>query len=196
MPLRFLSSQYDIIINLSTMTQEQDRFIQMREFSRVDAQIPFEFRVVSSDEVERAFSRVAADTTITYFSTPKEHEDRVLAEWLKLINNKLDSIIMLLTFHREGFSTLPYKDVNISGGGMSFYSKEHYDIGTVLELKMLLPMFPPVAMYVYGEVVKSESHEDKWLIGVKFIKIEEEIRDEIVRFVFKRQRETLRERRK
>lgn len=178
------------------MTQEQDKFIQMREFSRVDAQIPFECRVVSSEEVDKLSSRISADTTITYFATPKDHEDRILSEWLKLFNNKLDSIIMLLTFHREGFSTLPYKDVNISGGGMSFHNKEPYNIGSVLELKMLLPMFPPVAMIIYAEVVKCDKQADSWYIGLKFIKIEEEIRDEIVRFVFKRQRETIRERKK
>ncbi|MFQ3573098.1 MAG: PilZ domain-containing protein [Thermodesulfovibrionales bacterium] len=178
------------------MTQEKDKFIHMREYSRVDAQIPFEYRVVSPEEIYKLSSRISADTTITYFATPKEHEDRLLAEWLKLINNKLDSIIMLLTFHREGFSTLPYRDVNISGGGMSFHAKEPHDIGTMMELKMLLPMFPPVAMFIYAEVVKCERDKDEWIVGVKFIKIDEEIRDEIVRFVFKRQRETMRERRK
>jgi c-di-GMP-binding flagellar brake protein YcgR len=86
--------------------------------------------------------------------------------------------------------------VNISGGGMSFSAKENYKPGNILELKMLLPLLPPVALYLYGEVVKTQSQPEGPLIFVKFIAIDEEIRDELVKFVFKRQRDILREKRR
>ncbi len=178
------------------MKQEQDRYLHMREFSRVDAKIPLDVRLVSDEELPIVKSKVAADTTISYLSPPPDHEDRLLSEWLKMLNDKLDSILMLLTFHREGFSTLPYRSVNISGGGMSFMWNQGFPKGSIIELKMLLPMFPPVAMYVYGELVSSEQKGAEFALAVKFVNIEEDIRDEIVRFVFKKQREALREKRK
>ncbi|HIJ59602.1 MAG TPA: PilZ domain-containing protein [Nitrospirae bacterium] len=178
------------------MRTEQDKYISMRDYSRVDAEIPFDIRLINSEESRTVRSKIATDTNITYWTPPREHDDKVLADWLMMINDKLDSILMLLTFHKEGFSTLPYKKVNISGGGMSFYWNCNFPLKSVLELKMLLPIFPPVAMYVYGEVVLSESKEGGWFTAVKFINIEEDIRDEIVKFVFKKQRELLREKRK
>lgn len=175
---------------------EQDKYIHMREFSRVDASIPLDVRLLTPEEAKAAKSKVSADTTITYLSTPPDHEDRILSDWLKMLNDKLDSILTLLTFHKEGFSSLPYRDVNISGGGMSFMWNQGFSKGSILELKMLLPMFPPVALYVYGEVVTSEPKGETYRIAVKFVKIDEEIRDEIVRFVFKKQRDVMRQKRK
>ena len=178
------------------MTPQEDKYLHMREFSRVDAQIPLDVRLISVEEAKVAKSKISADTTIAHFKPPHDHEDRILTEWLKMLNDKLDAILMLLTFHREGFSSLPYRSVNISGGGMSFMWNQPYPKGSILELKMLLPIFPPVAMYVYGDVVSLEQKGDEWLVAVKFVNIEEEIRDEIVKFVFKKQRELLREKRK
>ncbi len=178
------------------MTLQEDRYLQMREFSRVDAQIPLDVRPISAEEAKVAKSKISADSSIAYFTPPHDHEDRILTDWLKMLNDKLDTVLMLLTFHREGFSSLPYRQVNISGGGMSFMWSQAYPKGSILEIKMLLPMFPPVALYVYGELVSVDKRDSEWLLAVKFVNIEEEIRDEIVRFVFKKQRELLREKRK
>lgn len=178
------------------MKTEQDKYIAMRDYSRVDAEIPLDVRLIGADESKTLKSKIATDTNITYWTPPREHDDKILADWLMMINDKLDSILMLLTFHKEGFSTLPYKKVNISGGGMSFVWNCGFPLKSFLEIKMLLPIFPPVALYVYGEVVSSEKRDVEWVNAVKFINIEEEIRDEIVKFVFKKQRELLREKRK
>lgn len=176
--------------------QNDERYMRMREFSRVEAYIPFAVRVVSPEERPNIKSKISGETVLAEYQTLTDVEDKLLSDWLKMLNAKLDSIISMLTFQREGFGSLPFVQVNISGGGLGFNSKEKYNKGDVLEIKMLLPMMPPVALYIYGEVVKIEQQINSYAIAVKFIAMDEDIRDEIVKFVFRRQREMLREKRR
>jgi c-di-GMP-binding flagellar brake protein YcgR len=88
---------------------------------------------------------------------------------------------------------LPVKQVNISGGGMSFFSDTPYNIGDVIELKTVLENLYPVAMYLYGKVLSCEKIDGGYKIAVEFINIDEDIRDYIVRFVFHRQRQIIRQ---
>jgi len=52
-----------------------------------------------------------------------------------------------------------------------------------------------VALYVYGEVVAADRRNDSFEIGLKFVAMGDEIREEICRFVFERERQILREKR-
>ncbi len=178
------------------MRMEDEKHAGMREFSRVDAHIPIEVRLVPSEERQNIRSKISGETILAEFQTLTDLEDKLLSDWLKMLNAKLDSIINMLTFQREGFCSLPFSRVNISGGGLNFSSSERYKLGDVLEMKMMLPMIPPVALYIYGEVVKIEKQINNFNIAVKFIAMDEDIRDEIVKFIFRMQREMLREKRK
>lgn len=165
----------------------------MREFSRVDANIPLSVRLVSDEEKPHIRARISGDLTIIFPAPSEEPSDKILAEWLKCINSKLDFLINLLSIKQEGFSSLPVKQVNISGGGMSFFSDTPYNIGDVIELKTVLELLYPVAMYLYGEVLSCEKKNEEYKIRVEFINIDEDIRDYIVRFVFHRQRQIIRQ---
>ncbi len=182
------------------MTNEQDsaeeRYLKLREFSRVDAQVPLEVRLVPPEERSTIRSKISGETVIPVMDRLPDIEDTVLADWLRVINAKLDAIINLLSLQREGFCALSYRTINISGGGMSFTWTDPFAIGDIIEIKTMFPLLPPVAIHMYGEVVKSEPVAEGTLIGVKFVAMDEEIRDEIVKFVFKRQREILREKRR
>ncbi|GAB6183535.1 PilZ domain-containing protein [Thermodesulfovibrio hydrogeniphilus] len=166
----------------------------MREYSRVDASIPLGIRLIPEEEKHKIKSRVSGD--ISFLHIPHEEPtDKVLAEWLKIINAKLDHIINSLNLHQEGFSSLPIYDVNISGGGISFTSEVSYNVGDIVEIKTVLETPATIALYLYGEVVKSEKTDNHWKISVKFINISEEVRDFIIKFVFHRERQILREKR-
>ncbi len=178
------------------MVDEDKMHANTREFSRVDAYIPLQARLVPKDERQNIRSKVSGEAAMAEFRTLTDVEDKALSDWLTMLNTKLDAIINMLTFQREGISALPFVKVDISGAGLKFSSPEKYNHRDILELKMLLPMMPPVALYVYGEVIKVESSMNGFEIAVKFIAMDEDIRDEIVKFVFKRQREILREKRK
>jgi len=178
------------------MQNSDERYARMREFSRVDANVPFAVRLVPPEERQGIRSKISGETVLAEYQTLTDVEDKLLSDWLKMLNAKLDSLINMLTFQREGFGSLPFAQINISGGGLGFTSMEPYNRGDVLEMKMILPMMPPVALYIYGEVVKVDKQINSHAIAVKFIAMDEDMRDEIVKFVFRRQREMLREKRR
>lgn len=167
----------------------------MREFSRVDAYIPLGIRVISATERNRVKARLSGDITFITTKPAEEPADRALAEWLKIINQKIDFLISLITMEQQGFSSLPLNKVDISGGGMSFISDYPYEQGDMLELKMVIENPAPLALYVYGEVIHCESIDSGFRVRVKFVNIDEDVRDQIVKFVFHRQRQILRQKR-
>jgi hypothetical protein len=75
---------------------------------------------------------------------------------------------------------------------MSFSPDRNYGIGEMLEMKIRLPLTPPVMMYLYGVVVETDAQA----VCARYVAITDEIRDIIVRFVFQKQREILRSQRK
>jgi hypothetical protein len=169
-----------------------------REFSRVDAHIPMEFRVVDHEERKFIRSRVSGETILAEFKSLPDHDDQIIAEWLKTINAKLNAIIRMMTIQHEGFNCLNIRKVNISGGGMSFNagSDKSFSAGEVLELKVMLTMQYPLALFLYGEVVEASKRNEEYDTSVQFIVIDDFIRDEIIRFVFEKEREILREKRR
>ncbi len=178
------------------MMAQEEQFSRMREFSRVDSYIPLQVRLVPAEERETIRSRTSGQTASIETRDLPDLQDKFLNDWVKLLNSKLDAIVNMLVLQREGFSSMPVTRVNISGGGLGFLSKDRYNLGNIIEAKLVLPMMPPVALFVYGEVVKVDQLTNAYSIATKFIAMDEDVRDEIVKYVFRRQREILREQRR
>jgi len=167
----------------------------LREFSRVDAVVPLEVRLISPVERDNIRSFIAGEASLPEYQIPPEVDDIVLSEWLKMMNAKLDAIISALADQNEKVPVISQKMVNISGGGLSFDSAEKYQSGNILEMKIMLPITPVYTLYIYGEVVDVRAKDGKYHTAVKFVTIDDEIRDHIVKFVFKTQRDILRKKR-
>jgi hypothetical protein len=167
----------------------------LREFSRVDAVVPLEVRLISPEERQNIRSFIAGEASLPEYQIPPEVDDIVLAEWLKMINAKLDAIISALADQNEKVPIISQKLVNISGGGLSFDSAEKYESGDLLEMKIMLPITPVYTLYIYGEVVDVRAKDNQYHTAVKFVTLDDEIRDHIVKFVFKTQRDFLRKKR-
>jgi len=166
-----------------------------REYSRVNAHIAFGARVIPPDEREGVWAKVSNQAPVELGGMP-EIKDDALADWLTAMNRKLDLLLNMMTQQKEGFSSLPMKQVNISGGGLSFSSRESYNKGDVLEIKMVLPLPVPVSVTIYGDVVAAEKRDEVFEIGVKYAAMDDEIREEICKFVFHRERQIIREKRR
>ena len=171
---------------------------QRREYSRVDAYIPFDYRIVADADKSQIQARISGDTATSELRPIQNvgDYDHIFGEWLKMLNTKLDTIIRLMTLQREGYFGLPFKTVNISGGGMSFSLTESIPLGEILEIKIMLTWNQPVAMSIYGEVTKSEKIQGSYFTAVRYVRMDSFIRDEIIRFVFEREREIIREKRR
>lgn len=180
---------------------EMDRNIeaegQRREYSRVDAYLPFGYRIVADEERDHIQARISGDAAASELRPIPDmgDHDYIFGEWLKILNLKLDTVIRLIAIQREGFFNLPFRAVNISGGGMSFLLPQAIASGTILEIKLLLTRNQHVAMFIYGEVTKSVRRGDNYFTAVSYLNMDVSIRDEIIRYVFEREREIIRDKR-
>jgi hypothetical protein len=163
----------------------------LREYSRVDTFMSIAVRVVPQQDRHTIKWYIAGDSVLPDYQIPIEVNDPVLAEWLKMLNAKLDAIIALLDRQNEKAPGIDRKKVNISGGGLSFDSSEKYKIHDLLEIRIELPATLSSVVYVYGEVVDLRSRDDYYQTAVKFVSIDEEIRERIIEFVVKSQRDIL-----
>jgi len=92
--------------------------------------------------------------------------------------------------------------VNMSGSGIKFKSCECFQVGDLLDVKIILPSYPFFIIQAVGLAVrvekmskqKSPLKESSNDVVVKFLAISEENRESIIRCIFTWQRKALRER--
>jgi len=115
------------------------------------------------------------------------------------INRKLDLLIHM--FLAEEFRSLMSgspMDVNISASGIRFISEAPYELGDLVEVHLVLPMVPLLFVRLAGEVVRVKtlrsSQAKRYAVAVKYHQVDTDTREDIIRYLFKRQREILRKR--
>ena len=118
-----------------------------------------------------------------------------------LLNKKIYFLQNLMTDSKERdiFEQQPIK-INISGSGIKFNSNSHFQVGDLLDLKMIFPTSPFFIVRAVGLVVridklseqKSPFGEASNCLAIKFIAINEDNMEAIIRCVFKWQRRNLR----
>jgi hypothetical protein len=164
-----------------------------REYSRIDAYIPLEYRLVPHKEQDLVKSRLSVDVMSANFDLMPPLEDHPQKECLSLLNKKMDTVIRMMAIQYEGFHSLPFKYVTISGSGMKFSSRKGFSPGDILEFKVLLTLHQPIALLVYGKVLQVEKQTNGYYVTAHFSMMDDAIRDYIIRFVFEMEREILRE---
>ncbi len=178
------------------MTDQTTRTGQQREFSRVDVYIPLECRLLDKEEHGFVKSRVSADLMLADFRLMPPLGKHPQIDVLNLLNQKLDSIIKMVGLHDDGFHSLPFRFVSLSGNGMQFPSPQAYALGDIIECKMILTLHQSTAIYTYGEVVRVGTQGNGYFINVRFTAIDPAIRDRIAQFVFEMERELIRQRKR
>ncbi|MBF0291562.1 MAG: PilZ domain-containing protein [Nitrospinae bacterium] len=167
----------------------------MRRFSRVDALLPFTARLATDVPEDEMLSRPLNNTMAPYFPEPPALDNEPLEAWLSILNSKLDTIMRILTLKDAGFLSLPIGHVTISGSGLSYNSPERRNPGDIVEMKLLMPSVSGHAILIYGRVTGAEEKETGFRVATEFVAMDENLRDQIIDFVFRREREILREKR-
>jgi len=166
-----------------------------RSFFRVDDVMPLEIR--KAGESPKCSSRFLSPffTTDGVDLKGLDSQEDPLTELLKAINSKLDFLINTVMLKEEGLDYEDTKPVNISATGMRFNFRDEMRPGDIVEMKMVLPTYPPVAILTYGEVVRTNKvPKDDGLIyetAVRFTEMTEEVREEIIQYTLKRQRDVI-----
>jgi c-di-GMP-binding flagellar brake protein YcgR len=176
------------------MPESNELIFNRREYSRVDAYIPLEYRRITKEEQEQTKSRISGEVMSANFNLMPPLENHPQMECLNLLNKKLDTIIQMMALQSEGFHSLPFKFVSLSGSGLQFSSQQFFSLGDIIEFKMILTLYQPTAIYVYGEVIRVGRQSSGYFINVRFTEIADTIRDKIIHFIFETEREMLRKR--
>jgi c-di-GMP-binding flagellar brake protein YcgR len=115
---------------------------------------------------------------------------------MQIINRKLDTIIEILgkSSAGEGYSTIN-TDVNISGAGLQFMCEASMTEGDLVELKIIVPVFPYPKITCLCEVVRVERRDDAGArrCALKFMVINEKDQDILINYIFMKERQHLRE---
>jgi len=165
-----------------------------RKFCRVDAYLPIAYCVVPSEEQDYIQAEIFDPIYVESCKLP-ETTDQEIQACLNILNAKLDSVLHLLTLRNEGFSSLPSRLINISGAGLRLTTSERFSIGDVLEVKTFLSTQKHRALRLYGKIISIEERSEGYETSLSFVQMDDTVRDEIVKFVFEREREILREKR-
>ena len=174
---------------------EDKLYRTLREYARVSAFLPIRIRPVLEEERHGLRSRIVVEPALTAHREMPEVEDETLSACLHMLNSKLDSIIKLLALQSNSNRELDFARVNISAGGLCTSFNEHYAPGDLVEIRLMLPTASFTILYVYGKVVNCDAAQEKFGLCIEFTEIDDDIRDQIEKYVFQKQREILRKKR-
>jgi hypothetical protein len=166
-----------------------------RDYFRVCDVLPLVVRKVSGDRSLKRSRLVAG-----YGSGPSEPtlpDESVSPQvWRMLvdISAKLDALIEKQNLDSAGLSHAENVAVSISASGIKFALQEPAIVGDIIEIKMSLPLYPPVGIITFGEVVRVKTIDQQACeVAVRFINMDDDVRDEIIQYTLKRQRDIIRE---
>jgi hypothetical protein len=144
----------------------------------------------------RAFSLIDSqniDLPDEETATNGNPEDRKLYGMMAEIKAKLDFIINEFMLEKEGLKSPEKKFVNISASGIRFTVDHAVKTGEIMDIKLLLPTYPPVAVLAYGEVKRAVELEDgKYDVALEYLNMSESVQNEIIQYAFTQQRESIR----
>jgi hypothetical protein len=120
------------------------------------------------------------------------HGNPEVSKALELLDAKLNYVIGMSVLQKTDDADLKERLVNMSATGMRFTTKEFCKKGEHLKITMSLPLSPPVLLELVAEVVYIKVRDGRTQVGVAFIFRCEEEEDSVIRYIFKRQRETIR----
>lgn len=187
--------------------KKQNSTGERRGYFRVDDVISVVANPVNlmNDKEKNLLKNAAGSHTFTFFGdedksvpdglqgSPESASGEKVYEALKEMNTKLDFLINHFIMEKEGLSSAEKKPVNISASGIRFTVKHPVKEKDILEIKLLLPTFPPVAVFAYGEVKRVKALEDQtYEIALEYLNMGETVRDEIIQYSLGHQRESIR----
>ncbi|VAX08093.1 hypothetical protein MNBD_GAMMA26-1733 [hydrothermal vent metagenome] len=189
---------------------EEDR----RSYFRVNDAVKISYHRIPKEELAERLDRLESEveTNFTVMSTFSALSQEIslqlrkiefnapdIALCIKALDDKLNILGRAFLAQGEDLTNQSAQPVNISAGGIALNSAEKLEIGTDLEIKILL-LPAMTGLLVFGEVVGCETNGAsdgkayRYRLRIKFAHIREPDRDILIRHVLRRQGDWLRER--
>lgn len=180
------------VMKINLLWTEKRDYFRVDDFIQVVAK-----KVKNAGEVRRSRIFAGYGTNISDELVPDESINPVLWKILSDIQIKLSLILERLSPDTESLLDVESQNVNISAAGICFEINEKVKKGDLLEIKMLLPLYPPIGILTYGTVVRAaDTGNGQHKIALSFADIEDEIKDEIIQYTLNRQRDIIKRQRK
>ncbi len=110
------------------------------------------------------------------------------------ISAKLSVVMERLNLQDAGLAGVESVPVNISASGIRVETDQPLALGDSVEIRMVLPLYPPVGVIAFGIVVRSdEAAAGRRKVAVQFTEMEDDVEDVIIQYALKRQREMIRQ---
>jgi c-di-GMP-binding flagellar brake protein YcgR len=192
---------------------------ERRKCYRIQDILAIEYQVLSPEEYESAkihlqsqpsgvrvlknkYSNLCANELNAGLKVENFEDPDLIRGLVKLvigINEKVDLILSHLEKKEDlGIYRKPPQEVNLSADGIGFDSFEHIPVETYIKLRMLLSETPQILITTLGKVVwiKTKQMEGvkKFEVGVLFLDIHEDDQEAVIKHIFTRQRDMLRNR--
>jgi len=165
---------------------------EKRAFSRISVRLKAQARVMQSIESPQLFTGDAVDYTSPrdeLFKNSKLPEE--LTNFLVDMDRKIDRIIGLLSEDNvKSDFAIKIEVTEISGAGLKFRSTEQFDPEQPLEIILFLSQVPLRMAGSKGRILDKEP--DTGLYRFEFVDMRGSDMESIVQFVFKEQREQIR----
>lgn len=155
----------------------------------------------SSESPERYFPYIWSRYPSSVVSDESEESNLKILPHIIDLHRKMDILIELMLHNNKGIQVeVPLeRDVSISASGIKLDISETSLPGQKIALCLVLPMIPPVNLFIVGEVRRSIRAESSGGVaevffetGIKFIDIKDDDYEKIVKYIFKKQRDLLR----
>lgn len=167
-----------------------------RGYFRVDDVFPVLCRKATGSPLPESRLFTGFGGEFTEMETPDETVSPRLWKMLTDMNAKLNQVLERLNLEREGIAGARSVPVNISASGVRLALPDRPGLGDVMELKMLLPVYPPVGVFAHGAVVRvEEADQGMYRCSLHFLDLSDEVRDAIIQYTLKRQRDMMRKQR-
>ncbi len=178
---------------------------EKRKYLRTDTSLVAKFSPISQEEFKRkkilyASSRSSSSAESKFYEGNLDHCTRTVLEAIIRLEQKIDRLSSLLfsgEFHKYQYTG---EVINISGGGLRLVSPVNFPKGSYLDMCIFFPPAFNNPFFVIGEVRKRKVAMGKnadtvgqYHLGIKFAAIDEKDREAIIRYIFRTERQRLRE---
>ncbi|MAB23487.1 PilZ domain-containing protein [Pseudomonas neustonica] len=173
-----------------------------REFFRIQDQMVLDFKPIDGPDADLGSQHgVLFDllTEMHLLDYESQHllrqiseRDRALAQYLKIINKRMDLLGKTLAIELSGDFGEPM-DVTISEGGLSFESSEAYPVDSWLALRMIL-LPAPLGLALPVRVLRCDRNDrnEGWTLAVNFDVLTDAQRQLLARHILQKQAQEIR----
>jgi hypothetical protein len=166
-----------------------------RSFARVDAALRGYLRILPANGFTSLFTCTQAGTQQQLSETAQSALPDGLGQYLRVMNEKLDAILSLLTRQtlQEDFP-VPILIHDISGAGLRFSADREFELGQGVEIVVALGNQTRTLAGTLGVIIHAEELHEERVWAVEFKDMRDSEREKIIQFVVATQREQIRER--